>query len=166
MSTAPLPAETPPRAPERVWGTNPFRILGTAWVIAGGLVAAVTSPLQLAHGSWAAAYQVLVAGVAQNAFGTAQRALAPAPPSSRVVAAELLTWNVGSAAVIGGTLIRNPYVVDGGGLLLVIALAIMIRTVRGKGEGPAWALWLYRILLVVILVSIPIGLTLAHVRAG
>ncbi len=159
-------AEVPSRPPSRVWRTNPFRILGTAWIIAGGLVAAVTSPLQLAHGSWAAAYQVLVAGVAQNAFGTAQRALSTKPPSSRIVTAELLTWNVGSAAVIGGTLIRNPYVVDGGGLLLVVALAIMIRTVRGKGSGPLWALWLYRVLLVVILVSIPIGLTLAHVRAG
>ncbi len=165
MSTATHSAEPTTQAPSRVWRTNPFRVLGTAWVIAGGLVAAVTSPLQLAHGSWAAAYQVLVAGVAQNAFGTAQRALAPTQPSSRVVAAELLTWNLGSAAVIGGTLIRNPYVVDCGGLLLVAALAIMIRTVRGKGEGPAWALWIYRILLVVILVSIPIGLTLAHIRA-
>lgn len=152
--------ETPPDT-----HAHPFRVIGTAWVIAGGLVAAVTGPLHLEHGSWAAAYQVLVAGVAQNAFGTAQRALAPRRPSARIVTAELIGWNLGSMAVIGGTLIRSPYVVDGGGALLVAALALMIHTVRGKGSRPAWALWLYRTLLVVILVSIPIGLTLAHVRA-
>lgn len=144
---------------------SPFRVLGTAWIISGGLVAAVTGPMRLEHGSWAAAYQVLVAGVAQYAFGTAQSALAPGSPSRRKTAAELAAWNVGSAAVIGGTVVRMPFIVDGGGLLLVVALALMIHTVRGKGNGPTWALWTYRILLVVILVSIPIGLTLAHLRA-
>ncbi|HET8795251.1 MAG TPA: hypothetical protein VFM62_02640 [Arthrobacter sp.] len=144
---------------------SPFRVLGAAWIISGGLVAAVTGPMRLEHGSWAAAYQVLVAGVAQYAFGTAQAALAPVSPSRRKIAAELVAWNVGSAAVIGGTVVRMPFIVDGGGLLLVVALALMIHTVRGKGSGPKWALWTYRILLVVILVSIPIGLTLAHLRA-
>ncbi|HET7414823.1 MAG TPA: hypothetical protein VFI97_03905 [Arthrobacter sp.] len=143
-----------------------FKVIGTAWIVSGGLVAAVTSPLRLEHGSWAAAYSVLVAGVAQYAFGTAQGALAPSRPSDRTIAAELAAWNFGSAAVIGGTVVRVPLIVDGGGLLLVVALALMIRTVRGRGSGPAWALWTYRILLVVILVSIPIGLTLAHLRAG
>jgi hypothetical protein len=143
-----------------------FKVIGTAWIISGGLVAAVTSPLRLEHGSWAAAYSVLVAGVAQYAFGTAQSALAPGQPSNRIIATELAAWNLGSAAVIGGTVTRMPLIVDGGGLLLVVALALMIRTVRGRGRGPAWALWTYRILLVVILVSIPIGLILAHLRAG
>lgn len=143
-----------------------FKVIGTAWIVSGGLVAAVTSPLRLEHGSWAAAYSVLVAGVAQYAFGVAQDALAPSRPSGRTITAELAAWNIGSAAVIGGTMVRMPLIVDGGGLLLVVALALMIRTVRGRGSGPAWALWTYRILLVVILVSIPIGLTLAHLRAG
>lgn len=80
--------------------------------------------------------------------------------------AELVAWNVGSAAVIGGTLVRMPFVVDAGGLLLVAALALMIRTVSGRGVGPKWALWTYRTLLVVILISIPTGITLAHLRAG
>lgn len=145
--------------------STPFRVLGAAWVVSGGLVAAVTGPMRLEHGSWSAAYQVLVAGVAQYAFGAAQTALAPVQPSRRKVLAELAAWNIGSAAVIGGTVVRMPLIVDGGGLLLVVALALMIHTVRGKGSGPKWALWTYRILLVVILVSIPIGLTLAHLRA-
>jgi hypothetical protein len=141
-----------------------FSVLGTASVIVGGLLAAVTSPLQLAHGSWAAAYLVLVNGVAQVALGKSQAALAGSP-SRRTVLGELIAWNVGSAAVIGGTLVRLPLLVDVGGVLLVIALAMMIATVRGTTAGPRWALWTYRLLLVIVLVSIPIGLILAHLRA-
>lgn len=142
-----------------------FRVLGTGWVVSGGLVAAVTGPLHLEHGSWVAAFSVLVAGVAQYAFGAAQSALAPQRSSRGTVLAELVSWNAGSAVVIGGTIKRMPFVVDAGGLLLVVALALLIRTVSAKGAGPAWALWTYRTLLVVILISIPIGLTLAHLRA-
>ncbi|WP_246021375.1 hypothetical protein [Arthrobacter echini] len=152
---------------ERMRGTSAgtFRAIGTAWIISGGLVAAVTGPLRLEHGSWAAAYQVLVAGIAQSALGAAQSALAPQPPSRATVVTELVAWNLGSVAVLAGTVLGAPLIVDAGGVLLVVALALLIRTVRGKGEGPAWALWMYRILLVVILTSIPIGLTLAHLRA-
>src|SRR5690606_21511166 len=135
-------------------------------VVVGGLVAAVTSPLQLSHGSWAAAYLVLVNGVAQVALGKAQAALAPTAPSRGVQATQLAAWNVGGAAVIGGTLARMPLIVDVGGLLLVIALALMIRTVRGRTAGPRWAIWTYRLLLIIVLVSIPIGLLLAHARAA
>lgn len=141
-------------------------MLGAASVIVGGVVAAVTSPLRLDHGSWAAAYLVLVNGVAQVALDRAQRALAVDRPSRAIVATELATWNLAGLAVIGGTLLRTPLVVDVGGVLLVIALALMIRTVRGRTAGPRWALWTYRLLLVIVLVSIPIGLVLARLRAS
>ncbi len=153
-------------SPARTSSPGLFKVIGAAWIVSGGLVAAVTSPLRLEHGSWAAAYSVLVAGVAQYAFGSAQSALAAGRPPTGTVATELAAWNLGSAAVIGGTMVGMPLIVDGGGLLLVVALALMIRTVRGRGTGPVWAIWTYRILLVVVLVSIPIGLTLAHLRAG
>ena len=145
---------------------SPTDALGATSVVAGGLVAVVTGPLQLAHGSWAAAYLVLINGVAQVALGNAQAALAPRAPSRHVLATQLAAWNVGGAAVIGGTLVRVPLIVDVGGLLLVIALALMIRTVRGRIAAPSWALWTYRLLLVIVLVSIPIGLVLAHIRAA
>jgi hypothetical protein len=145
---------------------GPFLILGAASVIVGGLVAAVTSPLKLDHGSWAAAYLVLVNGVAQIALGRAQEALALNPPAKATIATQLAAWNLGSLAVIGGTLVRAPLVVDVGGVLLVIALALMIRTVRGRTAGPRWALWTYRLLLVIVLVSIPVGLVLAHLRSA
>src|SRR5690606_27411976 len=117
----------------------PFRVLGTAWIVGGGLTAAVTGPLSLEKGSWAAAFAVLIAGVAQYAIGVVQSALASRQPSRRMVTSELAAWILGSAAVIFGTVITQPLIVAFGGLLLVIALALMVAPVRGKGSGPAWA---------------------------
>ena len=142
-----------------------FLVVGGACIVAGGLVAAVTEPLQLAHGSWAAAYLVLVGGVAQIALGSCQRALTGRETPMPVLLTELAAWNIGSALVIGGTLVRNPVIVDVGGVALVVALGVMARTVRG-GAGPRWAVWTYRGVLAVLLASIPIGLVLAHVRAS
>jgi len=146
-------------------GTMAFGVVALLCVVGGGLVAAVTGPLHLEHGSWAAAYLVLVGGVAQGALGAGQYFLAPQRFTGWKVVAELVAWNSASAAVIGGTLIGNPWVVDAGGGLLVASLALMFQTVRGPGAQPRWALWGYRALLVVMGVSIPIGLLLAHLRA-
>ncbi len=147
-------------------GALAFGAVALLCVVAGGLIAAVTGPLQLAHGSWAAAYLVLVGGVAQGALGISQYFLAPRRFSGWKVVSELVAWNAASAFVIGGTLIANPWVVDAGGVLLVAALALMIETVRDPGIKSGWALWGYRALVVVVAVSIPIGLVLAHLRAS
>ncbi|WP_458040494.1 MULTISPECIES: hypothetical protein [Bacteria] len=142
-----------------------FRVIGVASVIVGGLVAAVTSPLNLAHGSWAAAYLVLVNGVSQIALGDAQATLARRAPSSAIVTTQLIGWNAGGAAVIGGTVARTPLLVDAGGVLLVLALALMIRAVGWRRRGaPTWPLRLYRLLVMLMLISIPVGLVLAHLR--
>lgn len=146
-------------------GAVAFGAVALLCVVAGGLVAAVTGPLRLEHGSWAAAYLVLVGGVAQGALGIAQYFLAPQRFVGWKAVAELVAWNGASAAVIGGTLIGNPWVVDAGGALLVVSLALMFRTVQGRGPTSGWFSWGYRALLVVIAVSIPIGLVLAHLRA-
>lgn len=140
-------------------------ILSLMWIISGGLVAALTGPLDLAHGSWSAAYQVLVGGVLQAGLGVAQYALVTERPSTATLVAELLGWNIGSLAVIAGTVMAMPLIVDAGGLMLVVTLVLLIRAVRSRDRGPAWALWTYRILLTLTLCSIPIGLVLAHLRA-
>jgi len=143
-----------------------FGAVALLCVVAGGLVAAVTAPLSLAHGSWAAAYLVLVGGVAQGALGVSQYFLAPKRFAGWKVVAELVAWNAASAAVIGGTLIANPWVVDAGGALLVAALALMIQTVRGPSTNPGWVLWVYRTVAAVVAISIPVGLVLAHLRTS
>lgn len=142
-----------------------FFIIGGCCIIAGGLVAAVTGPLALTSGSWVAAYLVLVCGVAQCAFGVAQRAFARHPLTPRTFWVELACWNVGSAAVITGTLVRQPIVVDIGGALLVVALVLLMRAVSPSPTPRRALLWIYRALIIVLLVSIPIGLTLATIRA-
>src|SRR5690606_8487322 len=74
----------------------PFIALGAISIVAGGLVAAVTAVSPTRHATWAAAYLVLVVGVAQLGIGLGQAMLAPKVPSSRLITAELLTWDVGN----------------------------------------------------------------------
>src|SRR5690625_7381345 len=94
----------------------PFRLLGLVWVLTGGLTAAVTGPLGLEHGSWSAAFQVLVGGVMQGVLGIAQAHLAARRLGRRALLAQLLTWNLGCLAVIGGTRLAPPLLVHAGGL--------------------------------------------------
>lgn len=162
----------------------PFAVLGVACVIAGGLVAAATAPNPSEHGSWAAAYLVLVAGVAQVGLGVGQAALAVRVPSAASRTAEFAAWNCGNALVIAGTLAGVTALVDLGGALLVAALALLVRGVRGArptrvaADAPTeraaggsnqphrWPLFAFRALVLVLLVSIPIGLVLARTAAG
>lgn len=143
----------------------PFVIIGGACIVVGGLISAATafSPSQIA--AWAVAYLVLVAGVAQVALGLGQGLLASDPPSWRLVCIEIIAVNIGNAAVIAGTLVRMPFVVDAGGALLVLALALLIWGVRGSRDRMRWVLYGYRLLTLIVLVSIPIGLVLSHIRA-
>lgn len=137
--------------------------LGVACIVAGGLVAAVTSPLGLAHGSWLAAYLVLVGGVGQVAMG-AVHLVPPAPARPALGWAQVAAWNVGNAWVIAGTLVAVPALVDVGGLSCVAALGIALLHARSLRRSVlAWA---YRAVLVVLLVSVPVGLVLAHIRSA
>jgi hypothetical protein len=150
---------------ERAWHAVPFVLWGFVGIIGGGLVAAVTHPLGwLEHGSWAAAYLVLVVGVAQLGLGVGQAWLADRLPGRGRVALELVTWNAGSALVVLGTLVAHPWVVDLGGVLLVVALAAYLLALCGQSGSPRWARWTYRLLVLVVLVSVPVGLVLSTVR--
>ena len=141
---------------------------GTACVVAGGLVAAWTSVAPSEHGSWLAAYLVLVAGVAQVALAVGQAMLAPRPTSSRIFVTELIAWNTGCAAVVAGTLAALTVLVDIGGALLLLTLALLVLTVRGANRdadrGHRRALLAYRLLVLCLVVSIPTGLWLSRVH--
>lgn len=153
---------------------------GAGAVVVGGLVAAVTGPLDLAHGSWAAAFLVLVCGVAQVAMGESRNRQPPTrrrpPTSGRASALTFSTWtqwgcwNSGGVTIIVGTLVGQPWLVDLGSVLLFIALTLALDATRtgvrraGRGSRP----WLvtYRAVLLVLAVSIPIGIALSHIRHG
>lgn len=151
--------------PARLRPALPFAVVGTACVVAGGLVAAATARAPSEHASWAAAYLVLVAGVTQVALGVGQALLAPASPSRRLVAGEFVAWNAGNAAVLAGTPAGVVPVVDAGGLVLVAALVLWTYGSRGVSRRGGWGPLAYRLLVGLVLVSIPVGLVLAQARA-
>lgn len=146
----------------------PFLILGIVYVVTGGLVAAAIAPDPTPHGSWAVAYLVLVAGVAQVGLGLGQALLAPGTPTQRRVAVEIGSWNAGNAAILVGTLTEMSFLVDVGAAALVVCLVLLVVSVRGSdvGHGPRWRHWAlygFRLLVVVLLLSIPVGLLLARI---
>lgn len=162
-----------PSSLSRLTSATLLTVIGCCCIVLGGLVAAVTGPLDWARGSWLAAYLVLVCGVAQYAMGHA-RTWNPeaAQPRSRGWA-QLGAWNLGNAVVIGGTLAGEPLVVDLGSVLLIIALAIALHSARTHAGTAARSVvepvsplvhLAYRALLVVLVVSIPTGMVLSHLR--
>lgn len=145
-----------------------MKVVGATAIILGGLVAAVTSPLSLSHGSWAAAYLVLVAGVALYVMGQA-RVRWGSSAGERGGLAQFALWNLGNIGVIGGTLLGSPWIVFAASALLVAALVLaFIGVIQGsgsvKGNSRTFTLLAYRAMLVVLAVSIPVGMLLSYLR--
>lgn len=143
--------------------------MGAVCIIVGGLVAAVTAPSPTEHASWAAAYLVLVAGVAQVGFGIGQAALMKEAPSSRLLLAEFIGWNLGNAGVIAGTVIENDVLLWLGSLVLIVTLGVLVWAVRGTKVTPGFhtrVLWTYRLLVLIILVSMPVGLIISAAKGN
>ena len=156
--------EAAPTATRR-WGASlPLLVAGGAAIVAGGLVAAITGPTSWEHGSWVAAFLVLVAGVAQIGVAAGQALLASDVVSRAVVAVECLSWNVGCLLVVAGTLLSSPTTVTIGSAPLVAVLGMSTVAVSRSGGRPSRWLWSYRTLLIVLLVSIPVGIGLAWTR--
>ena len=143
---------------------RPFVVIGFVCITAGGIVAAVTRPTGFELGPWTAAYLVLVGGVAQIALGAGQAWLADGPPPARRVRAEVVFWNVGVVATIAGTLGAMPFLTSLSGVALVVALGRLRGTTRSSGPARRWSRACYRVLVSIVLVSIPIGLVLAWIR--
>ena len=144
-------------------------IIGGVFVLLGGAVAAVTSPLGIEKGSWLAAYLVLVAGVPVYLVGQ----FIAHWLAGRGGWALLIGWNLGNAAVIVGSLLSLPLLVDVGGIVLLIPLAYLLWIAlqwKGAADGTASSAagigrWLLIAALIIMIFSIPVGLVLAHVRA-
>ncbi len=139
-------------------------VLGVCLVVAGGLVAAATGPLDLERGSWLAAYLVLVCGVAQCVLAVGHTTIDSSAPTAQRAWVRMVGWNLGNLMVIVGALLRIPILADIGAIPLVVTLVLTLQSTRGAQRPvPAIA---YRAVLVILIVSIPIGLTLSHVRAA
>ncbi|HET6625116.1 MAG TPA: hypothetical protein VFG63_01895 [Nocardioidaceae bacterium] len=145
----------------------PFLVIGVVCVVAGGLLSAATASAPSEHTAWATAYLVLVAGVAQVVLGLGHLLVSSSTRGAAplgAVLAELACWNLGNAAVLAGVLVGATVLVDVGGLLLVVALVLAVHGVRGARPSGAGRVLLlaFRALVVVLLVSIPVGLLLAR----
>ncbi|WP_111718670.1 hypothetical protein [Homoserinimonas sp. OAct 916] len=142
-----------------------FITLGMLFVVVGGLISAATASAPSQRTMWLVAYLVLIGGAAQIGLGYGQSKLADESPSRRRVVGELLAFNLGNAAVITGTFIVQPFLVDAGGAAIVLSLILFWMGARGS-QRRGWLRFTYVILVAVLVVSIPVGLALAHVRAG
>jgi hypothetical protein len=142
----------------------PFLMIGVTCTTAGGLVAAVTRPTQFTHGSWLAAYLVLVGGVAQIGLGTGQALLADHCPTPSRIRLELLAWNVGLVAVIVGTMVPAVLVTTLGGVLTAAALATFIAAGLHARRPLRLGWCLYMGTACFVLLSTPIGLALSWRR--
>jgi hypothetical protein len=56
--------------------------------------------------------------------------------------------------------------VDVGGALLALALVVFLWTVRASPVRASWLLRGYQLVIAIVLVSVPIGSLLAHMRAS
>lgn len=136
----------------------PFAVPGAVSVIAGGLLAAgIAAPAPTRHGVWAVAYLVLVLGVSQIILGAGQALLASTPPTERMVAVTAVAFNAANIAVLVGIVADHVIVFDAGSTLLLVALMLFLRGVRG-GTRRGWPLFAYRLFVAVLVLSIPIGM--------
>ncbi|MEZ5077552.1 MAG: hypothetical protein R2725_08930 [Solirubrobacterales bacterium] len=142
--------------------TLAFVAVAAAMVTAGGLLAAINSAAPFAHGSWLAAYLVLVGGVAQLVLGLGPLAL-PAPRlSRRLRLAQLTLWNLGNAVVVVGVLVDLSGVVAAGGLVLLVALCCFAVSGGPACPGARARVSLYRAAALALAASALIGSVLAR----
>lgn len=145
-----------------------FAGLAGAFVVAGGLVAAVDSAAPFAHGAWLAAYLVLVGGVAQLVLGLGRLALPGREPSPRLRRAQATLWSIGSLVVPAGVLGDVLAVVLLGSVVLLVALGGFAAG-TGMGDAPARArgrTLAYRAVILALGASVVVGSVLAASGSG
>ena len=154
----------------RLWARRgavaPFAASGALSVVTGGIVAAaIAAPTPTRHGVWAVAYLILVVGVCQIALGAGQALLAAAPPPPRAVGATAVVFNLANLGVLAGVLTDRVAVLNAGSVLLLVALVLFLIGVH-RSDRRGWVLHLYRWVVTVLVISIPIGLVITTVGAS
>lgn len=159
MLSRDLSALPDPQQSERQRASAPFAALGTAAIIAGGIVAAAVAHRPVQPLVWMSAYLVLIVGVAQIVFGEGQASLATRAPGVGLVWGQWLVFNLGNTGVILGTLAGSFAVVFAGTLLFAAGVALFLFGTRA-GRHRGW-LWGYRVVLALVFVSSLVGLGLS-----
>lgn len=141
-------------------------VAASAAIVAGGLVAALTRPLEIEVGPWVAAFLVLVGGVAQLVVTTAAIVLPNRAPSRAARHALVGAWNGAVVATIAGTVAELPLLTTASTAVLAFALAGVWRSLRDAPYRWRTVTWSVRAVLGVVLLSLPVGLVLAWLRHG
>ncbi|MBN9609205.1 MAG: hypothetical protein BGO26_03935 [Actinobacteria bacterium 69-20] len=153
----------------------PYLFAGAVCIIGGGVLAAATAYASTEKTAWATAYLVLVGGVAQVFLGAAVSWLTPKAPARNAWLA-WAGWNIGNAGVLTGQLTALIALTDVGTALLVASLVLVLASGHGVGSGLRAAaatthrlrprmLLAFRIVVVLLAVSMVVGVILAHVGA-
>ena len=154
----------------RLWDRRaafkPFAVAGAGAIVAGGVLAsAIAAPAPTRHGVWAVAYLVLVLGVGQLVIGAGQALLAAEPPTPGRAAIIAAAFNVSGAAIVLGVVTDHVVVFEAGSALLFVVLAAALYRVRRSAQR-GWALWIYRLFIAALIVSIPIGMLITTAGRG
>ena len=139
-----------------------FILCGGILIVAGGVVAAINSAAPFAHGSWLAAYLVLVGGVAQILLAGGRAAIVSRSGRSR---GRLVLWNFGSLAVPAGVLADATAWVTAGSVALLCALALFAKAGFQPDRSGARAV-AYLVLVVSLAASVVVGSALADAAPG
>lgn len=138
-----------------------FAATAAAMIVAGGLVAAINGATPFAHGSWLAAYLVLVGGVAQLLLGFGWLALPAASTSARLRNAQLGLWNAGMLAVAGGVLSELAGLVFAGSAVFAGALVCFLAGSGSVHRAGHRRVLVYRVVVGLLFVSIIVGAVVA-----
>jgi hypothetical protein len=146
--------------------TSGFLASAGVLIVAGGGVAAVNSAAPFGHGSWLAAYLVLVGGVSQIVLRTGQLALGAPRLTRAVPPTQLVLWNLGSLAVPAGVLADVSLLVTAGSVALLAALALFAVGAGGMRRDARARSALYLAIVVGLAVSVVVGSALADAAPG
>ncbi len=165
--TAHLRHDDPRPIALRLWDRwavlKPFAVAAAISIVVGGsLAAAIAAPAPTRHGVWAVAFLVLVLGVGQLVIGVGLTLLSPAEPHLGLVTAVAAAYNVAGVAIMLGIVTEHPIVFDVGSTVLLIALLLLLNEVRNSVQR-GWLLAVYRLMIGVLVVSIPIGAVLTTI---
>lgn len=145
----------------RIESTRIFLVVGTAFLIVGGVLSGATANTPTRIIMWVSAYFTLVGGVAQILLGIGQSLLSKTLPSTPWRLTECFLLNLGGAAVIGGVIISAQWLTNLGTIVFDIALVMFLIATR-ESRASVW-LWPYRLAIAFVAISSIVGIGLSMV---
>lgn len=142
----------------RIYLDLPFIAIGVTAIVGAGVLSAFMAHASSRHVMWTVAYLILVVGVTQAVIGLAEhQSKVFRAPSHAVVT--FLLHNIGSIAVIFGTVAGVVIMAVGGSLMVMAAMLVCLYSF---GRRPTVQLeWSYVLVVALIFLSAPIGILLA-----